>query len=126
MNVLTITNLLIRLLRINRLQEIHVKNRQGYQDADVRYAGVPFSCGKLIRACFSEKDYQLHGDNCQEQYDGHLSINYGHYDQWFLHQSHLAALTKKTSSIKCFTTPQQQEKQRHLDTLDLSVCGEPR
>ncbi len=44
----------------------------------------------------------------------------------FLHQSHLAALTKKTSSIKCFTTPQQQEKQRHLDTLDLSVCGEPR
>lgn len=107
------------------------KTPQSYQDAEVIYAGVPFSCGKVIRACFSEKDYQLHRDNCQEQYDGHLTINYGHHDQWifFWHQSHLAALTKKpkkTTSIKRFTIPKQQEKPSHLDTLGLSVCGERR
>lgn len=105
------------------------KNPQSYQDANVIYAGVPFSCGKLIRACFSEKDYKLHGKNCHEEYDGHLTINYGHHDQWtfFWHQSHLPAYTKKsTSIIKRFTIPTQQEKPNHLNTLGLSVCGESR
>ncbi|QBQ96191.1 hypothetical protein [Paraburkholderia pallida] len=38
-------------------------------------AGVPFSCGKSIRACFSEQEYQ-HSPHCSEDFDGVLHLRF--------------------------------------------------
>lgn len=39
------------------------------------YAGVPFSCSKMVRACFSEREYQT-SRHCHEQWDGHLTLRF--------------------------------------------------
>ncbi|MDP5240573.1 hypothetical protein Q9Q94_13595 [Uliginosibacterium sp. 31-16] len=39
------------------------------------HAGIPFSCNKMIRACFSEADYRS-GRPCHDEYSGRLSIRY--------------------------------------------------
>jgi hypothetical protein len=38
------------------------------------YAGVPFSCSKLIRACFTPEDYRRKGKNCHDEYSGILTL----------------------------------------------------
>jgi hypothetical protein len=40
------------------------------------YTGVTFSCSKLIRACFTEEDYKRRGNNCHDEYDGFLTLEY--------------------------------------------------
>ena len=45
-------------------------------EANVVYAGVPFSCNKIIRACFTEKDYR-HSPHCHDESTGHLTIDFG-------------------------------------------------
>jgi hypothetical protein len=40
------------------------------------YAGVTFSCSKLIRACFTEEDYRRRGDKCHDEFDGFLTLEY--------------------------------------------------
>ena len=39
------------------------------------YGGVPFSCSKMIRACFSEKDYKT-SKHCHDESTGSLRIRY--------------------------------------------------
>lgn len=39
------------------------------------HAGIPFSCSKMVRACFSEKEYKT-SPHCQEETSGSLRINY--------------------------------------------------
>jgi hypothetical protein len=39
------------------------------------YAGVPFSCSKMVRACFTEKQYRT-SLNCHDLYDGWLTLSY--------------------------------------------------
>ena len=38
--------------------------------------GIPFACSKMIRACFSEKDYR-HSKHCHDESSGSLRIAYG-------------------------------------------------
>jgi hypothetical protein len=40
-------------------------------------AGIPFSCQKSIRACFSEKDYKTSA-NCHEESSGYLTLKVTH------------------------------------------------
>jgi hypothetical protein len=40
------------------------------------YRGVMFSCGKAIRACFTEEDYRRRGRNCHDEYRGFLTLEY--------------------------------------------------
>ncbi len=40
------------------------------------YPGIPFSCSKLIRACFSEAQYRS-TKHCHDEIDGGLRIGYG-------------------------------------------------
>lgn len=42
----------------------------------VLYAGVPFACSKLVRACFSEQDYRQ-SPHCHDDSAGHLTIEFG-------------------------------------------------
>lgn len=42
---------------------------------DVLYAGVPFSCTKMVRACFVEADYRK-SQHCHDESTGGLSIQY--------------------------------------------------
>lgn len=44
-------------------------------DGKPLHAGIPFSCNKMIRACFSEADYRS-GRPCHDEYSGLLSIRY--------------------------------------------------
>ncbi len=37
------------------------------------YSAVPFSCSKMVRACFAEKEYQ-NSRHCHDEYDGTLQI----------------------------------------------------
>jgi hypothetical protein len=37
------------------------------------YSAVPFSCSKMVRACFAEKEYQK-SRHCHDEYDGTLQI----------------------------------------------------
>ena len=37
------------------------------------YSAVPFSCSKMVRACFAEKEYK-NSRHCHEEYDGTLQI----------------------------------------------------
>ena len=39
------------------------------------HAGIPFSCSKMVRACFSEKEYKT-SPHCHEETSGSLRINY--------------------------------------------------
>lgn len=39
------------------------------------YAGVPFSCSKMVRACFSEREYQT-SRHCHDEVQGHLTIQF--------------------------------------------------
>jgi len=39
------------------------------------HAGVPFSCSKMVRACFSEKDYAT-SPHCHDESSGSLRIRY--------------------------------------------------
>jgi hypothetical protein len=39
------------------------------------YGGVPFSCGKMIRACFSEQEYKT-SKHCHDESSGALRIRY--------------------------------------------------
>lgn len=39
------------------------------------YAGVPFSCSKILRACFSEREYQT-SRHCHDDWSGHLTIQF--------------------------------------------------
>jgi hypothetical protein len=39
------------------------------------YAGVPFSCSKMIRACFSERDYKT-SRHCHDEMNGYLTIQF--------------------------------------------------
>jgi hypothetical protein len=39
------------------------------------YSGVPFACGKTVRACFSEKEYR-HSPHCTDDSEGHLTIDF--------------------------------------------------
>lgn len=43
--------------------------------ARVAHAGVPFSCGKMVRACFSEKEYKTSA-HCHDESSGSLRIAY--------------------------------------------------
>ena len=45
------------------------------QAAKPVYGGVPFSCSKMIRACFSEKDYKT-SKHCHDESTGGLRIRY--------------------------------------------------
>lgn len=40
------------------------------------HAGIPFSCSRSIRACFSQKDYAT-SPNCHDETEGSLRISYG-------------------------------------------------
>lgn len=40
------------------------------------YAGVPFSCSKEVRACFSEKDYKKNMPRCHDESRGFLTLKY--------------------------------------------------
>lgn len=44
--------------------------------AKAAYEGVPFSCSKLIRACFTEKEYKT-SKHCHDESFGSLRIAYG-------------------------------------------------
>jgi hypothetical protein len=39
------------------------------------YGGVPFSCSKMIRACFSEQEYKT-SKHCHDEFTGSLRIRY--------------------------------------------------
>ncbi len=39
------------------------------------YGSVPFSCNKMIRSCFAEKDYKDKLGNCHDTYTGSLRVN---------------------------------------------------
>lgn len=39
------------------------------------HAGIPFSCSKMVRACFSEKEYKT-SPHCHEETSGSLRITY--------------------------------------------------
>ena len=41
----------------------------------VLYGAVPFSCSKLVRACFTERDYQR-SPHCHDEYAGSLTIRH--------------------------------------------------
>lgn len=43
--------------------------------AKAAYEGIPFSCSKLIRACFSEKEYKT-SKHCHDESSGSLRIAY--------------------------------------------------
>ena len=45
------------------------------QSAKPVYGGVPFSCSKMIRACFSEHDYKT-SKHCHDESTGSLRIRY--------------------------------------------------
>jgi len=40
------------------------------------YEGIPFSCSKMVRACFSEKEYKQ-SKHCHDESSGSLRIAYG-------------------------------------------------
>ena len=40
------------------------------------YTGVPFSCAKQIRACFTEEDYRRNRHNCIDTFAGTLTLTY--------------------------------------------------
>ncbi len=40
------------------------------------YEGIPFACGKMVRACFSEQEYK-HSRHCHDESNGSLRIAYG-------------------------------------------------
>ncbi|MBT2333692.1 hypothetical protein J7E49_07220 [Variovorax paradoxus] len=40
------------------------------------YEGIPFSCAKMIRACFSEREYKQ-SKHCHDESSGSLRITYG-------------------------------------------------
>ena len=40
------------------------------------YEGIPFSCSKMVRACFSEKEYKQ-SKHCHDESSGSLRISYG-------------------------------------------------
>lgn len=45
------------------------------QPAKAVYGGVPFSCSKMIRACFSEQEYKT-SKHCHDESSGSLRIRY--------------------------------------------------
>jgi hypothetical protein len=45
------------------------------QPAKPVYGGVPFSCSKMIRACFSEQEYKT-SKHCHDEFTGALRIRY--------------------------------------------------
>lgn len=47
----------------------------GKRADEASVAGVPFSCGKSIRACFSEQDYK-HSPHCSEDFEGALHLRF--------------------------------------------------
>lgn len=40
------------------------------------YTGVPFSCGKTVKTCFSEEDYRRNRHNCHDDSSGTLTLTY--------------------------------------------------
>ena len=41
----------------------------------LRHAGVPFSCSKMVRACFSERDYKT-SRHCHDEMNGYLTLQF--------------------------------------------------
>lgn len=41
----------------------------------LRYAGVPFSCSKMMRACFDEREYKT-SSHCHHEMNGYLTIQF--------------------------------------------------
>jgi hypothetical protein len=57
------------------LKAIAASAQTSAQAAKPVYGGVPFSCSKMIRACFSEKDYKA-SKHCHDESTGGLRIRY--------------------------------------------------
>ncbi len=45
------------------------------REAQRIFGAVPFSCSKMIRACFSEKEYKT-SPHCHDESDGHLTLKF--------------------------------------------------
>lgn len=45
------------------------------------YGAVPFACRKMIRACFSERDYRT-SKHCHDEYSGYLTIDTAAGAEW--------------------------------------------
>ena len=71
----------------------------------VAYGAVPFSCSKMVRACFSERDY-ARSTHCHDESIGSLSIRYpdrpGRWTftwqetEWGAHSPQSSAATTRT------------------------------
>lgn len=72
---------------------------------EVAYAGIPFSCNTMVRACFTEREYQT-SPHCHQESDGHLTLRFAEApSQWSFtwHQTdwpaHKPARSKKPSQV---------------------------
>ena len=92
----------------------------------VLYAAVPFSCSKVVRACFSEREYRR-SHHCQDESNGHLTIRVGqgdagwtfmwHETDWPAHRSR----TRQTTTHMLFrVAPGKTES-----SPDPAFCGGP-
>ena len=53
-------------------------------DRTLAYGAVPFSCSKMVRACFSERDYAR--GHCHDESSGSLTIRYPEGEgRWLFH-----------------------------------------
>jgi hypothetical protein len=89
-------------------------------------AGVPYSCTKMVRACFSEKEYRT-SPHCHDENEGSLRIGYlpgaqpgdAYRWQYRWRETEWAAHTRQSaqkSSNAVFTDPQK---------AGISFCGGP-
>ena len=81
----------------------------GGRVGQVLYAAVPFTCQKMIRACFSERDYRT-SRHCHDESSGYLTIDtpVGADWQFTWHETEWPANTRARDSVKSktrFTVP---------------------
>lgn len=78
------------------------------------YASVPFSCSKMVRACFGLKEYDT-SPHCHDEYSGYLTIRFPAQGNWQFtwHETdwpaHVRA-SKKTTTRTPFSVPGQPSK----------------
>ena len=88
--------------------------------AKALYKAVPFLCSKVIRACFSEREYRR-SRHCHEENGGHLTIRFGEGEagwRFMWHETHWPG-----------NTPRRRQTSTHVpflpDNMDAAFCGGP-
>lgn len=95
----------------------------------VLYSAVPFSCQKMIRACFSERDYRT-SKHCHDESSGYLTIATPVAGEWLFtwHETEWPADTRARDSAKSssrFRLPRGAAGKDRSLPPEVSFCGGP-